>query len=183
MRVHRAFRLPGRTRRINHIGEVPGRNRADRILVAPLRSSSPSRHPVRPAWRRSRAIPGMSFSWVSNTGHRESSSMKARRSLGYAGSSGTYAPPALRIASSPHHHLYRALDAYAHQNFRADLLIRGDNAPIGWRGCSHHGRSADPLQKPGRRHPDSFRPGPRSIDECTGPAGIPSRVSFHLTSN
>ena len=47
------------------------------------------------------ANPAANRSRVNSTGTCASFSMKARRSCGYAGSKGTYAPPALRMPSNP----------------------------------------------------------------------------------
>src|SRR5947209_19795440 len=80
----------GRTQSVDRLDKDPARSALASWLSRITASSSPGSK-------------SSNFDWVNRTGACVSWSMNARRSLGYDGSSGTYAPPGLQNAQQTNH--------------------------------------------------------------------------------
>ena len=90
--------------------------------------------------------------------------------LRIAGSSGTYAPPALRIPSSPITISSERSMQMPH-GLLAPLPASVGGAPTDSPAYSAPDRSGACPHRPRRSRPGSARPGPQTADGCTGPAG------------
>ena len=101
MGVEDSLRSTRRARRVDDVGEIVGADRRPRDLRCLDRRSSASPRRADTVGPRIEAGRGSSDSTVTSTSAFESASMNSNRSAGSSGSSGTYAPPAFRMARRP----------------------------------------------------------------------------------
>ncbi len=167
MRDLHALGPAGRARGVDHVGQVcrappPAAGSPARADLASRSIRSRHTAPARP-WTGSNPS---RLACVSSTDAPQSSSMNASRCAGYAGSSGTYAPPAFSVPSNPTS-IAGVRSTHSPTSTPGPTPSPRSLPPTGWRARSTPRTSANHPRTPRRRSPPACAPACSSNNSCT----------------